>query len=76
MVKRAATVSNDYSISQQVAGSKRSVMDRLGSNSDMLLLHGKQLSNKRCVWCLSFVFLRFGVIGTVFYFAVLSWRML
>ncbi|KAG5240837.1 ankyrin repeat and SAM domain-containing protein [Salix suchowensis] len=47
VVKRAATVSDDYSISQQVAGSKRSVMDRLGSNSDMLLLHGNQLSNKR-----------------------------
>ncbi|KAB5545294.1 hypothetical protein DKX38_013406 [Salix brachista] len=36
VVKRAATVSDDHSISQQGAGSKRSVMDRLGSNSDML----------------------------------------
>jgi hypothetical protein len=66
VVKRAATISDDYSNSQQGAGSKRSVMERLGSNSDILSLHGNQLSNKRCVWCLSFVFLRFDVIGTVF----------
>jgi hypothetical protein len=39
VVKRAATISDDYSNSQQGAGSKRSVMDRLGH----------QLSNKRCV---------------------------
>ncbi|XP_011007073.1 PREDICTED: uncharacterized protein LOC105112881 [Populus euphratica] len=37
VVKRAATISDDYSNSQQGAGSKRSVMDRLGH----------QLSNKR-----------------------------
>ena len=55
MVKRAATVSDDYSNSQQGAGSKRSVMERLGSNSDILSLHGNQLSNKRCVCCLSAV---------------------
>ncbi|KAJ6911592.1 hypothetical protein NC652_022016 [Populus alba x Populus x berolinensis] len=47
VVKRAATVSDDYSNSQQGAGSKRSVMERLGSNSDILSLHGNQLSNKR-----------------------------
>ncbi|CAK7332767.1 unnamed protein product [Dovyalis caffra] len=47
VVKRAATVSDDHSNSLQGAGSKRSVMDRLGSNSDISSIHGNRVSNKR-----------------------------
>ncbi|KAJ6719520.1 PA-PL1 PHOSPHOLIPASE FAMILY [Salix purpurea] len=47
VVKRAATVSGDYSNSQQGAGSKRSVMDRLGGSSEDSSMHGHRLSNKR-----------------------------
>ncbi|KAJ6721830.1 PA-PL1 PHOSPHOLIPASE FAMILY [Salix viminalis] len=47
VVKRSATVSGDYSNSQQGAGSKRSVMDRLGGSSEDSSMHGHRLSNKR-----------------------------
>lgn len=51
MVKRAGPASDvDFSDSLPVAGSKRSVRDRLGSNVDGSLLRGNQLNNKRYVF--------------------------
>ncbi|EOY00327.1 Sterile alpha motif domain-containing protein, putative isoform 3 [Theobroma cacao] len=48
VVKRAGPASDvDFSDSLPVAGSKRSVRDRLGSNVDGSLLRGNQLNNKR-----------------------------
>ncbi|XVF44095.1 hypothetical protein PTKIN_Ptkin02bG0092900 [Pterospermum kingtungense] len=48
VVKRAGPASDvDYTDSHSVAGSKRSVRDRLGGNIDSSLLRGSQLNNKR-----------------------------
>ncbi|XP_021293159.1 uncharacterized protein LOC110423298 [Herrania umbratica] len=48
VVKRAGPASDvDFSDSLPVAGSKRSVRDRLGSNVDGSLLRANQLNNKR-----------------------------
>ncbi|XWS68934.1 hypothetical protein CRYUN_Cryun04dG0135900 [Craigia yunnanensis] len=48
VVKRAGPASDvDFSDSHSVAGSKRSVRDRLGGNIDSSLLRGSQLNNKR-----------------------------
>lgn len=50
MVKRNGPASGvDLSDSHPVSGSKRSVRDRLGGNTDSSSLHGSQLNNKRYV---------------------------
>ncbi|XP_022726797.1 uncharacterized protein LOC111282808 isoform X2 [Durio zibethinus] len=55
VVKRAGATSNvDFSDSHPVAGSKRSVRDRLGGNIDSSLLRGSQLNNKRMVMMMFF----------------------
>ncbi|XP_062159954.1 uncharacterized protein LOC133867239 isoform X2 [Alnus glutinosa] len=48
VVKRGGQVSDlSYADSLPVAGTKRSVRDRLGSNVDSSVLHGNKLDNKR-----------------------------
>lgn len=64
VVKRGGQVSDlSYADSLPVAGTKRSVRDRLGSNVDSSVLHGNKLDNKRCV-LLSF----FSFCLLIFYF--------
>lgn len=47
VVKKSGQVSDaDF---RPVAGTKRSVRDRLGSNVDSSVLHANKLDNKRCV---------------------------
>jgi len=58
VVKRGGQVSDlSYADSLPVAGTKRSVRDRLGSNVDSSVLHGNKLDNKRCVLAFLFFFL-------------------
>ena len=55
VVKRSGQVSDADSL--PVAGTKRPVRDRLGSNVDSSVLHGNKLDNKRCVLLSFFFFL-------------------